>query len=188
MLQLTQNLKTGKMDFSEVPVPAIGKGKVLVRNHYSVISAGTEGGKVSTARKGYIGKAKEKPAQVRQVIDTLKSEGIASTYRRVMNKLDALSPLGYSASGVVEAVGEGITRFKVGDRVASGGEGATHAEVGSVTENLLIKVPDNVDLKYAAYSTVAAIAIQGLRQADLALGENCVVIGVGVLGGVTVLL
>ncbi len=186
MLQLTQNLKTGKMELSEVPVPAIAKGKVLVRNHYSVISAGTEGGKVSTARKGYVGMAKEKPAQVKQVIDTLKSEGFASTYRRVMNKLDALSPLGYSAAGVVMEVGEGVTRLRVGDRVAMGGEGAAHAEVGSVTENLTVKVPDDVDLRYAAYSTVASIAMQGVRQAGLSLGESCVVIGLGLLGQLTV--
>jgi len=186
MLQLTQNLKSGKMELSEVPVPALAGGRVLVRNHYSVISAGTEGGKVSTARKGYIGKAKEKPSQVKQVIDTLKSEGIASTYRRVMNKLDALSPLGYSASGVVEAVGEGVTRFKVGDRVASGGEGSNHAEVSSVPENLVVKVPDAVTLEHAAYATIAAIAIQGVRQADLRLGESCAVIGLGLLGQLTV--
>ena len=186
MLQLTQNLKSGKMELSEVPVPALAWGKVLVRNHNSVISAGTEGGKVSTARKGYIGKAKEKPSQVKQVIETLKSEGIASTYRRVMNKLDALSPLGYSASGVVEAVGEGVTRFKVGDRVATGGEGANHAEVSSVPENLVVRVPDEVRLEHAAYATIAAIAIQGVRQADLRLGESCAVIGLGLLGQLTV--
>ena len=186
MLQLTQNLKSGKMELSEVPVPALAGGRLLVRNHYSVISAGTEGGKVSTARKGYIGKAKERPSQVKQVIETLKSEGIASTYRRVMNKLDALSPLGYSASGVVEAVGEGVTRFKVGDRVASGGEGANHAEVSSVPENLVVKVPDAVRLEHAAYATIAAIAMQGVRQADLRLGESCAVIGLGLLGQLTV--
>jgi predicted dehydrogenase/threonine dehydrogenase-like Zn-dependent dehydrogenase len=186
MLQLTQNLKSGKMELSDVPVPALSGGRVLVRNHYSVISAGTEGGKVETARKGYIGKAKEKPAQVKQVIDTLKSEGIASTYRRVMNKLDALTPLGYSAAGVVEAVGENVTRFKVGDRVASGGEGANHAEVSSVPENLVVKVPDAVKLEHAAYSTIAAIAVQGVRQADLRLGESCAIIGLGLLGQLTV--
>jgi len=186
MLQLTQNLKTGKMELSEVPVPKAGRGKVLVRNHYSVISAGTEGGKVSTARKGYLGKAKEKPAQVKQVIDSLKSEGIRSTYRRVMTKLDALTPLGYSASGVVEVVGEGVAGFRVGDRVACGGEGASHAEFSSVSENLAVKVPDDVDLETAAYSTIAAIAIQGVRQADLRLGESCAVIGLGLLGQLTV--
>ncbi|MDD3641954.1 MAG: zinc-binding alcohol dehydrogenase, partial [Candidatus Krumholzibacteria bacterium] len=186
MLQLTQNLKTGRMELSEVPVPAVGRGRVLVRNRYSVISAGTEGGKVSTARKGYIGKAQEKPEQLRQVFETLKSEGIASTYRRVMNKLDALSPLGYSAAGVVEAVGEGVTRFRVGDRVAAGGEGANHAEAGSLAENLIVKVPDSVDLRDAAYATVGAIAMQGVRRAGLSLGESCVVIGLGLIGQLTV--
>lgn len=186
MLQLTQNLKTGKMQLSEVPVPAPDAGMVLVRNHYSVISAGTEGGKVETARKGYIGKAKEKPSQVKQVIDTLKNEGIASTYRRIMNKLDALTPLGYSAAGVVEEVGAGVTRFKVGDRVAIGGEGASHAEMSSVPENLTARVPEGVELEYAAYSTIAAIAMQGVRQADLRLGESCAVIGLGLIGQLTV--
>ena len=186
MLQLTQNLKSGKMELSEVPVPALGEGRILVRNRFSVISAGTEGGKVETARKGYLGKAKEKPSQVKQVIDTLRSEGIASTYRRVMNKLDALTPLGYSAAGVVEAVGAGVTGFRVGDRVAIGGEGANHAEVSSVSENLSVRVPDGVDLKHAAYATIAAIAVQGVRQADLRIGESCAVIGLGLLGQLTV--
>jgi polar amino acid transport system substrate-binding protein len=186
MLQLTQNLKTGEMEVSEVPVPAAGAGRVLVRNHYSVISAGTEGGKVSTARKSYLGKAREKPAQVQQVIDTLKSEGITSTYRRVINKLDALSPLGYSASGIVEVVGEGVAGFREGDRVAAGGEGANHAEFSSVPENLLVKVPDTVVLRDAAYAAIAAIAMQGARQADLRLGESCAVIGLGLLGQLTV--
>jgi predicted dehydrogenase/threonine dehydrogenase-like Zn-dependent dehydrogenase len=186
MLQLTQNLKSGEMELSEVPVPALTAGRVLVRNHYSVISAGTEGGKVETARKGYIGKAKEKPSQVKQVIDSLKSEGIASTYRRVMNKLDALTPLGYSAAGVIEAVGEGVTRFRTGDRVAIGGEGANHAEMSSVPENLAVRVPDDVRMEHAAYATIAAIAVQGIRQADLRLGESCAVIGLGLLGQLTV--
>lgn len=186
MLQLTQNLKTGEMEVSEVPVPALTRGRVLVRNHYSVISAGTEGGKVSVARKGYIGKALDKPAQVKQVVDAVRSEGIASTYRRVMNKLDALSPLGYSASGVVEAVGEGVAGLRVGDRVASGGEGANHAEFSSVPENLVVKVPDEVVLRDAAYATIGAVAMQGTRQADLRLGESCAVIGLGLLGQLTV--
>ena len=99
MKQLTQNLKTGKMEITEVPVPTLMENYVLVRNCYSLISSGTEVSKVRTARKGYVGKAKEKPEQVKQVLDTLKKEGLQSTYRKVLNKLDSLSPLGYSTSG-----------------------------------------------------------------------------------------
>ncbi|MBL7086870.1 MAG: bi-domain-containing oxidoreductase [Candidatus Cloacimonetes bacterium] len=187
MHQLTQNLKTGKMEILEVPFPALNKGQILVRNYYSLISAGTEGMKVVTARKGYIGKAKEKPEQVKQVIDTLRKEGFSSTYKKVMNKLDALSPLGYSTSGVIEAIGESVSGFSIGDRVAcAGADIANHAELVSVPENLIAKVPDNVDLKHAAYTTVASIALQGIRQADLRLGESCAVIGLGLIGQLTV--
>lgn len=187
MLQLTQNLKSGKMEIVEVPIPAMDKGTILVRNHYSVISAGTEGGKVLTARKGYLGKAKEKPEQVKQVMETLKKEGISSTYKKVMNKLDALTPLGYSTAGEVIGVGKDISKFRVGDKVAcAGADIANHAEVVAVPENLAVKIPDNVLLKDAAYTTIASIAMQGVRQADLRLGENCVVIGLGLLGQLTI--
>ena len=106
MKQLVQNLKNGHMQILEVPFPALVPKNVLVKVHYSLISAGTEGGKVSTARKGYIGKAKEKPEQVKQVLDTLKKEGISNTYRKVMNKLDAWAPLGYNCAGEVINVGK----------------------------------------------------------------------------------
>jgi polar amino acid transport system substrate-binding protein len=186
MLQLTQNLKTGKMEISEVPVPALDKNLVLVRNHYSLVSAGTEGSKVNTARKGYIGKAKEKPEQVKQVLETLKNEGVSSTYKKVMNKLDALSPLGYSTSGVISEIGCEVRGFSIGDRVAcAGADIANHAELVAVPSNLVVKVPDNVDLKHAAYTTVASIALQGIRQADLRLGEICTVIGLGLIGQLT---
>ena len=187
MQQLTQNLKSGKMEITEVPTPALTKNNVLVRNHFSMISAGTEGDKVNTARKGLIGKAKEKPDQVMQVLDTLKKEGFSSTYKKVMNKLDALSPLGYSTSGVVEAVGENVRLLKVGDRVACGGADiANHADMVSIPENLVVKIPDNVNLEDAAYTTVASIAMQGVRQADLRLGESCAIIGLGLLGQLTI--
>lgn len=187
MKQLTQNLKTGKMEIVEVPSPTLNKGVILVRNHYSVISAGTEGGKVETARKGYLGKAKEKPEQVKQVLDTLKKEGVSSTYKKVMNKLDALSPLGYSTTGAIIEVGEDITKFKVGDKVAcAGADIANHAEIVAVPENLAVKIPDNVSIQDAAYTTIASIAMQGVRQADLRVGESCAVIGLGLLGQLTV--
>jgi predicted dehydrogenase/threonine dehydrogenase-like Zn-dependent dehydrogenase len=186
MLQLTQNLKTGKMELTEVPFPAMGKEEILVRNYYSLISSGTESYKVETARKSLIGKAKEKPEQVKQVLDTFKKEGLVNTYNKVMNKLDALSALGYSSAGEVIEVGQYVTKFKVGDRVACGGQDiANHAEVISVPENLSVKIPDNVSFEDAAYTTIASIALQGIRQADLRLGESCAVIGLGLVGQLT---
>ncbi len=186
MKQVTQNLKDGKMTLLEVPAPAVGEGMVLVRNHFSLISAGTEGSKVQTARKSLIGKAKEKPDQVKQVLDSVKVEGLAATYQKVMNKLDSPSPLGYSCAGEVVSVGEGITDLKPGDQVACGGAGAVHAEMVSVPRNLCIKVLEGVPLNHAAYTTVASIALQGIRQADLQTGGNCVVIGLGLLGQLTI--
>lgn len=186
MQQLTQNMKSGEMNLLDVPVPALLPGNVLVRVHYSAISAGTEGNKVNNARKGYIGKAKAKPDQVKQVLDTLQKEGIASTYRRVMNKLDMPAPLGYSCAGEVIAVSNDVRTFKVGDRVSCGGASAGHAEIVSVPVNLVAKVPDNVHLKDAAFTTIAAIALQGIRQADLRLAETCAVIGLGLIGQFTV--
>jgi len=162
---------------------------VLVRNHYSLISAGTEGSTVKTARKGLIGKAKERPQQVKQVIDTLKKQGLVQTYRAVMKKLDAYSPLGYSCAGQVIEVGAGIHDLCVGDKVACAGAGyANHAEIVSVPRNLCVKLQEGVDLRKASYNTLGAIALQGIRQADLRLGENCAVIGLGLLGQLTCLM
>ena len=188
MDQLTQKLKDGKMQVIEVPSPSIGRGTVLVRNYFSLISAGTEGSTVKTARKGYLGKAKERPQQVKQVIDTLKSQGIVQTYRAVMKKLDAYSSLGYSCTGRVIDVGSDAQSFAVGDLVACGGLMASHAEVVAVPVNLCVKLEPDADLKQAAYNTLGAIALQGVRQADLRLGETCAVIGMGLLGQLTALL
>lgn len=186
MKQLTQQLKSGKMEVLEVPFPVMGKGQILVRNHYSVISAGTEGKTVSDARKGYIAKAKSRQKEVKMVVNMIKSEGFKKTYDVVMNKLEAPSPLGYSCAGEVIAVGDDITDIKVGDKVACGGAGAYHADVVSVNRNLCVKVPDNVDLGHAAFTTIASIAIQGIRQADLKFGENCTVVGLGLIGLITI--
>jgi predicted dehydrogenase/threonine dehydrogenase-like Zn-dependent dehydrogenase len=187
MLQLTQNLKSGEMKLLEVPTPALTNRNILVKVHYSLISGGTESSKVTTARKGYLGKAKEKPEQVKQVLDTLKKEGIGNTYRKVMNKLDAWTPLGYSCTGEVIEVGSEITEFKIGDYVACAGQDiANHAEIVSVPKNLCAMIPENVSMSAASYTTLGAIALQGIRQADLKLGESCVVIGLGLLGQLTV--
>lgn len=183
MEQLTQKLGSGDMVIQELPYPQLGNGMIIVKNHFSIISAGTEGSTVSTARKSLIGKAKERPQQVKQVIDTFKKQGPIQTYRAVMKKLDAYSPLGYSCAGEVLEVGEDVTEFKVGDRVACAGAGyANHAEIVSVPVNLCVKLHKDANLKDAAYNTLGAIAMQGFRQADIRLGETVVVIGLGLLG------
>lgn len=183
MQQLTQKLGSGEMVIQEIPYPQVGKGMIIVKNHYSIISAGTEGSTVSAARKSLIGKAKERPQQVKQVLDTLKKQGPIQTYRAVMKKLDAYSPLGYSCAGEVIEVGEGVTEFKVGDSVACAGAGyANHAEIVAIPVNLAVKLSDTADLKNAAYNTLGAISMQGVRQADMRLGESCVVVGLGLLG------
>lgn len=189
MQQLTQKLGSGDMIIQDVPYPQLGKGMVIVKNHYSIISAGTEGSTVVAARKSLLGKAKERPQQVKQVIDTLKKQGPVQTYRAVMKKLDAYSPLGYSSAGEVIEVGEGVTEFEVGDKVACAGAGyANHAEIVTVPINLCVKLDANTNLKDAAYNTLGAISMQGVRQADLRLGESCVIIGLGLLGQLAALI
>lgn len=186
MQQLTQQLKSGKMEILEVPFPTLGKGEVLVKNHYSVISAGTEGYMVSEARKGYIAKAKSRKKEVKQVIESIKTKGLISTYNTVMNKLEAPSPLGYSCAGEVIAIGENVTSISVGDFVACGGKNASHADIVSIPQNLCAKVPKNVNIKQAAFATIASIALQGIRRAELGVGSNCVVIGLGLIGQITI--
>ena len=189
MKQITQKLKSGKMRVIEVPFPSLQDSCILVRNHYSLISAGTEGSTVKTARKGYIGKARERPQQVKQVIDVLRSQGPIQTYRAVMKKLDSHSPLGYSCAGQVIDMASNVSDFSIGDLIACSGVGvANHAEVVCVPVNLCVKLEQSTDLKQAAYNTLGAIALQGIRQADLRLGESCAVIGLGLLGQLTALL
>jgi polar amino acid transport system substrate-binding protein len=189
MQQLTQQLKSGEVTIQDLPWPQVGEGMILVRNHYSLVSAGTEGSTVKTARKSLIGKAKERPQQVRQVLDVLKKQGPVQTYRAVMKKLDAYSPMGYSCAGEVIEVGASTRGFAAGDKVACAGVGfASHAEIVFVPVNLCVKLPGNADLKPAAYNTLGAIALQGIRQADLRLGESCAVIGLGLIGQLTCLM
>jgi threonine dehydrogenase-like Zn-dependent dehydrogenase len=200
MKQLTQKLKDGKMEVLEVPAPTLSDGMVTVRNHYSLISAGTEGSTVSAARKSLIGKAKERPQQVKQAVNLLKQQGPVQTYRQayrtVMKKLDAYSPLGYSSAGEIIEVAPDVKCFSVGDLVACGGGSASHAEIIAVPQNLCVKIPitrqDEQDiqdkkeiLKRAAYNTLGAIALQGVRRADVRIGEHVAVIGMGLIGQIT---
>jgi len=185
MEQITQNLKDGKMTLLEVPFPALNNGCILVRNYFSLISAGTEGKTVKDARLGYIGKARARKDEVKKVIQTAKTFGIMNTYRMVMNKLDAPTPLGYCSAGEVIEVAPDVTEFRVGDLVACGGNSANHAEVGKIPKNLAVKIPNNVSTEHASLATLGAIALQGIRQADLRLGETAAVIGLGLIGQLT---
>ena len=170
------------MELLDVPFPALEKGQVMVRNLYSVISAGTEGKTVADARKGYVAKARSRQKEVKQVVEMIKTSGLLPTYKLVMNKLEAPAALGYSSAGEVIAVGEGVTGIKVDDRVACGGATASHADVVAVPELLCVKLSAKTDLQQAAFTTIAAIAIQGIRQAEVRFGEICVVIGMGLIG------
>jgi polar amino acid transport system substrate-binding protein len=174
------------MDIVTLPNPVPGKGEVLVRTHFSAISAGTEGKTVSDARKGYIAKARSRQEEVAKVIKTAQSIGVVETYKMVMNKLEALQPLGYSTAGVVVQVGEGVSAFRPGDRVACGGASASHSELTVVKENLVVKLPDTAPMDESAFTTIGAIALQGIRRADLKIGENCVVVGLGLIGQMTI--
>ena len=187
MKQIVQNARAGTLEVVEVPAPSPARGQVLVCNHYSVVSPGTEKLAMGFARKSLVGKARSRPDLVKQVTRKLRHEGPLPTYRAVMTRLDAPQPLGYSCAGVVEAVGEGVHRFAPGDRVACAGAGyANHAELVVVPENLVARVPDGVGLDQAAYATVGAIALQGLRLANPTLGEIAAVIGLGLIGQLAV--
>jgi predicted dehydrogenase len=183
MKQIAQNYRTGELALVEAPVPRCAAGGVLVRTEYSLISSGTELMKVGEAKLSMLGKVRARPDQVRTVLETLAQQGPQATYKKVMNKLDAYTPLGYSLCGRVVEVGAGVTDVVVGQRVAcAGNQYALHAEVNWVPVNLCVPVPDGVDPRHAAFTTVGAIALQGVRQADLKLGETACVIGLGLIG------
>jgi len=183
MKQIVQSPRTGKLELVEVPAPALAPGCVLVHNHFSVVSPGTEKQAMDFARKSLVGKARSRPDLVKQVQRKLAQEGPLPTYRAVTTRLDAPQPLGYSCAGVVAEVGDGVVNFTVGDRVACAGAGyANHAEIVSVPENLVARVPDGVELEKAAFATLGAIALQGLRVADPTLGEIGALIGLGLVG------
>jgi len=189
MKQLVQDFKTGEVKLVDVPPPTVAPGMVVVRNAFSLVSAGTEKSTVEMGQASLIGKARLRPDLVRQLMGTVKREGVAAAMRKVQSRLDTWKPLGYSCAGTVIAVGEGVTGVAVGDRVACGGQDyASHAEVVSVPRNLCALVPEGVSLEHAAFTTVGAIALQGVRQADARLGEHVAVIGLGLVGQLTVLL
>jgi NADPH:quinone reductase-like Zn-dependent oxidoreductase len=186
MKQLIQNFKTGELYVDEVPMPSISSGMVMVENEFSLISAGTERSTVKVAQASLLGKAKQRPDLVAQVLQNIKKEGLAATLSKVKTKLDSLKALGYSTSGIVMASMDKNGIFKPGDRVACAGQDyASHAEIVAVPQNLVAKIPDNVTADEAAFTTLGAIALQGIRQCDPKLGEKICVIGLGLLGQIT---
>ena len=186
MKQLIQNFKTGGLYVDTVPMPSISNGTILVKNEFSLISAGTERSTIQVAKANLLGKAKQRPDLVAQVLQNFKKEGLSATINKVRTKLDSLKALGYSTAGTVMASLDSNHFFKPGDRVACAGQDfASHAEIVSIPQNLIAKIPDNVTSEEAAFTTLGAISIQGVRQAEAGLGEKICVIGLGLLGQIT---
>jgi predicted dehydrogenase/threonine dehydrogenase-like Zn-dependent dehydrogenase len=187
MKQIAQNYKSGELAVLDVPAPTCRPGGVLVRSLFSLISTGTEMMKVSEASMSMVGMARARPDQVRKVLDQVQQQGVVTTYKKVMNKLDSYTPLGYSLCGVVTEVGRGAEEFKAGQLVAcAGNEQALHAEYNWVPVNLCAAVPDGVAPEHAAFATVASIAMHGVRRGEVQLGETAVVIGLGLIGQLVV--
>lgn len=183
MKQLLQNLRDGRTQVADVPVPGVRPGAALVKTAASLVSAGTERTLVAFAEKNLVDKARSRPDLVRQVIDKARREGIRPTLEAAFNRLDQPMVLGYSSAGTIVAVGEGLTGFQPGDRVACAGGGfAVHAEYEVVPQNLLVKLPPEVSFEAAAFTTLGAIALQGFRLASPQVGERVAVIGLGLLG------
>ena len=186
MKQVLQNFKTGALKVEKVPAPIVKPGHVLVRNHFSLISSGTEGGTVKLGKMSLLGKARARPEQVMKVINVARSEGVMTAYNAAMRSLDMPLPLGYCCAGEVIDVGAGVSDLEVGDLVACGGGGlANHAELVSIPRNLSVKVPEGVDLRHAAFCTLGSIAMQGVRISKATIGERVVVIGLGLVGLIT---
>jgi predicted dehydrogenase/threonine dehydrogenase-like Zn-dependent dehydrogenase len=187
MKQIAQNYKSGELTVLDVPAPACRPGGVLVRSLFSLISTGTEMMKLTEAKMSMVGKARARPDQVRKVLDSVAQQGAVTTYKKVMNRLDSYTPLGYSLCGVVTEVGRGAEEFRVGQLVAAAGnEYALHAEYNWIPVNLCVPVPRGVSPEHAAFATVGAIAMQGVRRAEVQLGDAACVIGLGLVGQLVV--
>ncbi len=187
MKQLLQNIKDGRTVVTEIPIPSPREGQALIKVAASLVSAGTERMVVEFAEKSYLGKARSRPDLVKQTLEKAKREGLLPTAQAIFNRLDQPMALGYSSAGVIVALGKNMSGFKVGQRVACAGGGyAVHAEYNVVPRNLLAPLPKNVDFESAAFATLGAIALHGFRLAQPQLGESVAVIGLGLLGLLTI--
>ena len=155
----------------------------MYQNLFSVISLGTESSIVKFGKKNLIGKARARPDLFKAFLDKAKRDGIFTAFQQAKSRIDNYLPLGYSTSGIVTAVSDDVTEFKIGDKVAcAGAEYAWHAEKIFVPKNLACKIPNNVDLKDAAFSTISSIALNGIRALHPEIGQTFVIIGLGLLG------
>jgi predicted dehydrogenase/threonine dehydrogenase-like Zn-dependent dehydrogenase len=181
--QLIQDIKSGETILQEVPGPQLQRGHILVRTHRTLVSSGTERMLVEFGKANIISKAMQQPERVKQVIDKIKTDGFFPAVESVMRKLDEPLPLGYCNAGEVIGVGADVSGFSVGDRVATNGY---HAELISVSKNLSAKIPDSVSYDEAAFTPVAAVALQGIRLLEPTFGETFVVIGLGLIGQIAI--
>jgi predicted dehydrogenase/threonine dehydrogenase-like Zn-dependent dehydrogenase len=185
--QVEQNYRTGNLKVAEVPAPRPGDGRLLVATRASLISSGTEKQLIDLAKASLPGKAMARPDLVRRVVRNIGRDGLRPTMEKVFAKLDTPIPLGYSLAGTVLEVGRNVSGYAVGDRIACAGAGlANHAEINAVPKNLCVPIPSGVDDRDASFVTLGAIALQGVRQASLTLGERVVVLGLGLIGLLTV--
>lgn len=182
MKQIIQSFKTGQTILEEVPAPQASKGTVLIQTTRSLVSLGTERMLVEFGKSNLISKARQQPDKVKQVVDKIKTEGLMPTLEAVFNKLGEPLPLGYCNVGKVIAVGESVSEFKVGDRVASNGQ---HAEFVAIPKNLVAHIPDNVSDEQAVFTVIGSIGLQGIRLLNPTLGETIVVTGLGLIGLLT---
>ena len=187
MKQIVQSYKTGEVKLREVPVPRCGDKHLLVRTRTSLVSIGTERSTIELGRKSLAGKAAARPDLVRRAWEKAKKEGLLKTYQEAMGRLDSPTPLGYSCAGIVEECGIAATEFSPGDRVACIGQGfASHAEFVAIPVNLACRIPEGVPEEEAAFGMLGIIALHGIRCADLSFGSRVVVMGLGLLGLLTV--
>jgi predicted dehydrogenase/threonine dehydrogenase-like Zn-dependent dehydrogenase len=185
MHQVVQDRGKGALRVMDIPVPMASPGHVVILNRASLVSAGTERMARDLAQKSLLAKAKERPDQVRRVLEKVRQEGLLSTARQVQRTLQESMPLGYSSAGIVAACGAGVEGIRPGDRVASNGP---HAGAVSIPRNLCAAVPEGVADEHAAFATLGAIALQGVRLSETSLGETVLVVGLGIVGQLTVAL
>jgi len=179
MKQIIQDLKSGNTILEEVPSPLVNKGYVLIKTYRSLVSLGTEKMLVDFGKASYLEKARQQPEKVKQVIQKIKTDGLQPTLEAVFRKLGEPLPLGYCNAGEIIAVGDGVSEFKIGDRVVSNGN---HAEIVCIPENLVAKIPDNVSYEDAAFTVIGAIGLQGIRLINPTFGETILVTGLGLIG------